>query len=219
MATRIPSLHQTGSFLGVALQVQLQQVRKRSSGRVHLTVRIPKDGPVNTLCGQTYKSGEYEKTDDEADCKVCLRRQGNEAVVSSAFFNQDLGEELLRLSLQQARGRRPAAEGETKRKGKKAAPKLVVVPKTEPEPARVLGELELAGLKKVSDTVYLSPAGAIVRLRKHGSSWLVEEVAFNGPAQVTRKGDRILLKVGDLRAEISAEGGRIQAVYREEAEE
>jgi hypothetical protein len=83
----------------------------------------------------------------------------------------------------------------------------------------VLGELELAGLKRVSETVYLSPAGAIVRLRKQGPSWQVEEVAFNGPAQVTRKGERIRLKLGDLRAELSAEGGRIHGVYREEAEE
>jgi len=201
----------------MALRVQLHQVRKRSTGRVHLTVRVPKDGPVNTLCGQTYKPGDYEPTDAEADCKLCLRRQGNEAVVSSAFFNQDLGEELLRLSLQQARGNRPQAERSGK--GKKAPPQLVVVPKTEPEQPKVLGELELAGLKKVSDTVYLTPAGAIVRLRKQGEGWQVEEVAFNGPVQVMRKGERLLLKLGDLRAEIGADSNRIRAVYREEGED
>jgi hypothetical protein len=205
--------------LGVALRVQLQQVRKKSTGRVHLTVRVPKDGPVDTLCGKTYKPGEYEQTSDEADCNICLRRQGNEAVVSSAFFNQDLGEELLRLSLQQARGKHPEGKGgKPASKTKKPPPQLVVVPKTEPEPPKVLGELELAGLRKVSDTVYLSPAGAIVRLRKQGETWQVEEVAFNGPAQVARKGERVLLKLGDLRAEISIEGGKIRAVYREEGE-
>jgi hypothetical protein len=205
--------------LGVALKVQLQQVRKKSTGRVHLTVRVPKDGPVDTLCGKTYKPGEYEQTSDEADCNICLRRQANEAVVSSAFFNQDLGEELLRLSLQQARGKQPESKGgKPTSKAKKPPPQLVVVPTTEPEPPKVLGELELAGLKKVSDTVYLSPAGAIVRLRKQGDSWQVEEVAFNGPAQVARKGERVLLKLGDLRAEISIEGGKIRAVYREEGE-
>src|SRR5437667_10991228 len=109
----------------MAIRVQLQQVRKRSSRRVHLTVRVPDDGPVNTLCGQTYKPDEYDRTEDQADCKVCLRRQGNEAVVSSAFFNQDLGEELLRLSLQQAREKRPVAERASK--AKKPRPKLVVV--------------------------------------------------------------------------------------------
>ena len=205
--------------MGVALKVQLQQVRKKSTGRVHLTVRVPKDGPVDTLCGKTYKPGEYEQTSDEADCNICLRRQANEAVVSSAFFNQDLGEELLRLSLQQARGKQPESKGgKPTSKAKKPPPQLVVVPTTEPEPPKVLGELELAGLKKVSDTVYLSPAGAIVRLRKQGDSWQVEEVAFNGPAQVARKGERVLLKLGDLRAEISIEGGKIRAVYREEGE-
>jgi hypothetical protein len=59
----------------------------------------------------------------------------------------------------------------------------------------------------------------IVRLRKQGESWQVEEVAFNGPVQVTRKGERVLLKLGDLRAEIGAEGGKIQAVYREDGGE
>ena len=202
----------------MALKVQLQQVRKKSTGRVHLTVRVPKDGPVDTLCGKTYKPGEYQPTDDQADCNLCLRRQGNEAVVSSAFFNQDLGEELLRLSLQQARGKRPQTPPGGKAKTK-PPPQLVVVPEAEPEPPKVLGELELAGLKRVSETVYLSPAGVIVRLRRQGQSWQVEEVAFNGPAQVTRKGERIRLKLGDLHAELSADGGRIQAVYREEAEE
>jgi hypothetical protein len=203
--------------LGVALKVQLQQVRKKSTGRVHLTVRVPKDGPVDTLCGKTYKPGEYEKTEDEADCNLCLRRQRNEAVVSSAFFNQDLGEELLRLSLQQARGKRTEAKRTKGRaKPEKASPQLVVVPKTEPEPPKVLGELELAGLRKVSETVYLSPAGAIIRLRKQGASWEVEEVAFNGPAQLTRKGERVLLKLGDLRAELGPDGGKIRALYREE---
>jgi hypothetical protein len=206
--------------LDVALKVQLQQVRKKSTGRVHYTVRVPKDGPVDTLCGKTYKPGEYEQTSDEADCNICLRRQANEAVVSSAFFNQDLGEELLKLSLQQARGKRPDTKGaKSSASMKKRPPQLVVVPETEPEPPKVLGELELAGLRKVSDTVYLSPAGAIVRLRKQGESWQVEEVAFNGPAQVMRKGERVLLKLGDLRAEISAEGGKIRAVYREEGAE
>jgi hypothetical protein len=209
--------------LGVALKVQLQQVRKKSTGRVHLTVRVPKDGPVDTLCGKTYKPGEYEQTKDEADCNICLRRQANEAIVSSAFFKQDLGEELLRLSLQQARGNRPEGKGSRGAKGasktQKKPPQLVVVPRTEPEAPKVLGELDLAGLKKVSDTVYLSPAGVIVRLRKQGESWQVEEVAFNGPVQVTRKGERVLLKLGDLRAEIGAEGGKIQAVYREDGGE
>src|SRR5205823_7903910 len=97
------------SFQVMALTIQLQQVRKRSTGRVHLAVRVPKDGPVNTLCGQTFKPGDYELSEAPADCKLCVKRQANEAVVSSAFFQEDLGEELLRLSLQQARERRPAA--------------------------------------------------------------------------------------------------------------
>jgi hypothetical protein len=196
----------------MSLRVQLQKVRKRSTGRVHFTVRIPKDGPVRTLCNQTYKPGDYVPTDDDVDCRICLRRQGNEAVVSSAFFQEDLGEELLKLSLQQARERRPQPAG--KAQAKKKPPQLVVVPETEPEPPKVLGELELAGLKRVSETVYLSQAGAIVRLRKAGGGWEVEEVAFNGPIQLQRRKDgSIELKLGDLRARFSAKGSRIDARY------
>ena len=58
-----------------------------------------------------------------------------------------------------------------------------------------------------------------MRLRKQGEGWQVEEVAFNGPVQVMRKGERLLLKLGDLRAEIGADSNRIRAVYREEGED
>jgi hypothetical protein len=203
----------------MSIRIQLQQVRKRSGGRVHLTVRVPEDGPVNTLCGQSFKPGDYVATDLEADCRICLRRRANEAVVSSAFFQQDMGEELLKLSLQQARERRPEAARPAADK-KKRAPKLVVVPDSEPEPEKVVGELELAGLKRVSETVYLSPAGAIVRLRKSGATYEVVEVAFNGPAQVERKGSgRVEVKLGDVRAVFAAGSGRIDAVYSEDSED
>jgi hypothetical protein len=203
----------------MSLRIQLQRVRKRSTGRVHFTVRIPKDGPVRTLCNQTYKPGDYVPTGDDVDCRICLRRQSNEAVVSSAFFQEDLGEELLKLSLQQARERRPQAAGKSTKKTKKP-PQLVVVPETEPEPPKVLGELELAGLKRVSESVYLSQSGAIIRLRKAGGGWQVEEIAFNGPIQVQRrKDDRIEVRLGDVRAVFTAKGGRIDAVYGSDSED
>jgi hypothetical protein len=203
----------------MALRVQLHHVRKRSTGRVHLTVRIPKDAAVHTLCGQTFKPGDYVPTDDDADCRICVRRQSNEAVVSSAFFQEDLGEELLKLSLQQARERRPAAEKREPAR-KKKPPQLVVVPETQPEAPKVLGELELAGLKRVSESVYLSPAGVIVRLRKARGGWEVEEVAFNGPVQVRRRSeDRIEVRLGDLRAVFSSKGGAIEASYATETED
>jgi hypothetical protein len=203
----------------MSLRIQLQQVRKRSGGRIHLTVRVPAEGPVTTLCGQTFKPGDYVATDQQSDCRICERRRANEAVVSSAFFQQDMGEELLKLSLQQARERRPEGSKPAAAK-KKRPPKLVVVPDSAPEPPKVLGELELAGFKRVSESVYLSPSGAIIRLRKSGAGYEVVEVAFNGPAQVERKSaERVELKLGDVRAVFTASGGRIEALYAEDSED
>ena len=196
------------------LDIRLEQVRKRSGGRIHLTVRVPKQGPVQTLCGKVFAAGDYEPSRSDADCSICLRRRSNEAIISTAFFNQDLGGELLKLSLQQARERpgRPARPGK-----KKPPPKLVVVPEAEPEPPKSLGELQLRGLKKVSETTYLTPSGAIVRVRKSGESFEVEEVVFNGPVQLRRSGpNRLELKLGDLSASISAQGSQIEAIYRED---
>jgi hypothetical protein len=204
----------------VALNVQLEQVRKRSGGRIHLTVRVPKDGPVQTLCGKVFQPGDYDRTDSDADCSICLRRRSNEAIISSAFFNQDLGSELLKLSLQQARARPDRANRPARAAKKKPPPKLVVVPETEPERPQTLGELELRGLKKVSDTTYLSSSGAIVRIKRTADSFEVEEVVFNGPVQVRRiAADRLELKLGDLTAVISARGSRIEALYREDTDD
>jgi hypothetical protein len=194
----------------------LEQVQKLSGGRVHLTVRVPKDAPVQTLCGKVFEPGSYRRSEADADCSICLRRRGNEALISSAFFNQDLGGELLKLSLQQARGR-PGRAARPERK--KPPPKLVVVPETEAEAPQNLGELQLRGLKKVSDTTYLSSSGAIVRVRRAGDTFEVEEVVYNGPVQLRRiDANRLELKLGDFAAIVTAAGSRLEATYGEEAD-
>jgi hypothetical protein len=46
--------------------------------------------------------------DSEADCANCIRRSHDPSRISGAFFEQEEGSELLRLSLEQARTRKPA---------------------------------------------------------------------------------------------------------------
>lgn len=74
---------------------------------MHITPKVPRSGPVNTLCGKTLDAGSYEASDGAADCVNCIRRSKDPSRISSAFFEQDEGTELLRLSLEQARFRKP----------------------------------------------------------------------------------------------------------------
>ena len=93
-------------------RIKLEAVRRKSGGRIHLTPRVPRTGPVTTLCGQTLAEGTYAAFDGEADCANCIRRSKDQARISGAFFDQEEGGELLRLSLEQARARRPATREE-----------------------------------------------------------------------------------------------------------
>ena len=88
--------------------IRLESVRRKSGGRIHLTPRVPRSGPVTTLCGQTLAADTYSAVDDDADCTNCIRRSRDASRISSAFFEQEEGSELLRLSLEQARFRKPA---------------------------------------------------------------------------------------------------------------
>jgi hypothetical protein len=88
--------------------IRLESVRRKTGGRVHLTPRVPKSGKVTTLCGQALAAGLYEGVETAADCANCMRRSRDASRISSAFFEQDEGSELLRLSLEQARFRKPA---------------------------------------------------------------------------------------------------------------
>src|SRR5690348_6975237 len=88
-------------------KVRLESVRRNSGGRIHLTPRVPHAGPVTTLCGQTLAEGTYAAVQGEPDCTNCIRRSKDQARISGAFFAQEEGSELLRLSLEQARSRKP----------------------------------------------------------------------------------------------------------------
>src|SRR3977135_4594221 len=89
-------------------QVRLESVRRKTGGRIPLPPRVPKSGPVTTLCGQTLAAGSYSAVDTDADCANCNRRSRDASRISSAFFEQEEGSELLRLSLEQARFRKPS---------------------------------------------------------------------------------------------------------------
>src|SRR5580704_14897155 len=129
--------------------VRLESVRRKSGGRVHLTPRVPRTGPVTTLCGQTLAAGSYSTIDTEADCANCIRRSSDPSRISSAFFEQDEGSELLRLSLEQARLRKPASGERAKpAPGKLAPAPRPAAPRAAPPsvPERI-GELVTSGFK------------------------------------------------------------------------
>src|SRR3989440_13041200 len=88
-------------------RIKLESVRRKSGGRVHLPPRVPRSGPVPPLCGQTLGEGSYAAVDSEPDCANCIRRSKDQARISGAFFAQEEGSELLRLSLEQAREKKP----------------------------------------------------------------------------------------------------------------
>src|SRR6184192_3900999 len=89
-------------------RIKLESVRRKSGGRIHLTPRVPRSGPVTTLCNQTLNDGSYMAVDADPDCTNCIRRSKDQARISGAFFAQEEGSELLRLSLEQAKSRRPS---------------------------------------------------------------------------------------------------------------
>src|SRR5881227_248068 len=90
--------------------LRLESVQRKSGGRIHLTPKVPRSGPVTTLCSQTLADGSYAAVDAEPDCANCIRRSKDQARISGAFFAQEEGSELLRLSLEQARARRSSSE-------------------------------------------------------------------------------------------------------------
>jgi hypothetical protein len=198
-----------------APSVRLESVRRKTGGRIHFTPRVPRSGPVTTLCSQTLAAGTYTAADAEADCSICVRRSQDQGRISSAFFAQDEGSELLRLSLEQARARaRPAPKGPPalhvvpdSRPPRPDAP--VVWPKTKPPPETIpdrLGELETRGFRPAGQGVWRSPGGVVVRMRQEGKRWLFAELVFEGSIVATRVGDGIQVKAGDVEVGPSGDG-------------
>jgi len=164
---------------------------------------------VTTLCGQTLGEGSFAATDSEADCANCIRRSRDQARISGAFFAQEEGSELLRLSLEQARSQHkpdlrvlphPSPEKE----------KPVVWPAAKPPPEVIpdqLGELVTRGFKPSGEGVWRSPQGVIVKMRKHGKEWTFVELVFEGAVVATRVGDGLRIKAGDVEVGPNSDGG------------
>jgi hypothetical protein len=193
-------------------KVKLESVRRKSGGRIHLTPKVPRTGPVTTLCGQVLADGSFMAVEAESDCANCIRRSQDQARISGAFFAQEEGSELLRLSLEQVRARRPAVH--------EAAPrpathdnKPVVWPAPKPPPEiipDVLGELITRGFKPSGEGVWRSPQGVIVRMRKHGKQWLFAELVYEGSVIATRVEAGIRIKAGDVEVNPSGDGIEVQ---------
>src|SRR5256885_1014451 len=168
-------------------KVKLESVRRKSGGRIHLTPRVPRSGPVTTLCNQRLDDGTYTAVDADPDCANCIRRSKDQARISGAFFAQEEGSELLRLSLEQAKSRRPNLRvlphpGPEREKAVDwPAPK----PPVETTPDE-LGELTTRGFKPSGEGVWKSPLGVIVRMKKHGKEWRFAELVFEGEVVATR---------------------------------
>lgn len=189
-------------------QVRLESVRRKTGGRIHLTPKVPKGGPVSTLCGQTLAAGAYEGVDADADCTNCIRRSRDASRISSAFFEQEEGSQLLRLSLEQARLRRPAAQ---------AAPTLKVLRSKTPAPPpppvipERIGELVTAGFKPAGNHVWRSAGGVIVRMGKQ-SRPLFAELIHDGHIVATRDEGGMKLRAGDV--EVVAVGAGVEVRIR-----
>ena len=186
--------------------IRLESVRRKSGGRIHLTPRVPRSGPVTTLCGQTLAAGSYTAVDTDTDCANCIRRSRDASRISSAFFEQEEGFELLRLSLEQARFRkpapRPAADSEK-------PTKPVNRPKVEPPPPPPdqIGDLMTSGFKAVGNGVWRSPRGVVVRMGGKGRDRF-DELVFEGAIVATRLEDGLRLRAADV--EVTATGGEVQ---------
>jgi len=192
-------------------KVHLESVRRKSGGRIHLTPRVPRVGPVTTLCGQTLDDGSYTAVGAEPDCANCLRRSHDQARISGAFFAQEEGSELLRLSLEQAKARKPNLRVLPTPPASKEKPVEWPAAKAPQEtvPDQV-GELVTRGFKPSGEGVWRSPQGVIVRLRRHGKEWRFAELVFEGEVVATRGDDGLRLKAGDVELAPTDDGFEVR---------
>jgi hypothetical protein len=189
--------------------IRLESVRRNSGGRIHLTPRVPSKGPVTTLCGQNLAAGTYAGVTSEADCANCIRRSRDASRISSAFFEQEEGSELLRLSLEQARFRKPAPREAPPTDKPRARPVVVQAPAT---PEQV-GELLTSGFKAAGNGVWRSPDGVVVRMSGKGRERFAELV-FDGAMIATRLDDGLRLQAGDVEVTIDGDDAQVRVRRR-----
>lgn len=182
--------------------VDLVHVR-RGRGRVHLAAGVEAGRPVHTLCGKALEG--VDVTRDEPDCQLCVRRREDPAVISTAFFNEEKGSELLELSLAAARRRRegrPDLRVVPSPPRPRPAPSGSSRPTAPPPPPARRGELLLAGLREFTEDVYVTPAGVVVRM----DGQRISEIACQVDAQLQRTPGGLRVRFGDLVVE-SGPGG------------
>src|SRR5204863_9174461 len=117
-------------------------------------------------------AGSYAAVNADPGCANCFRRSTDQAGTSGAFFAQEEGSELLRLSLEQARSRKPNLR--VIRSPAHDLDKPIEWPAPKPPEDTTpdeLGELITRGFKPSGEGVWRSPQGVIVRMRKHGRDW------------------------------------------------
>lgn len=199
-----------------AEKVKLESVRRKTGGRIHLTPRVPRSGPVTTLCGQLLGEGSYAAVETAPDCANCIRRSHDPARISGAFFAQEEGSELLRLSLEQARTRKPdlrVVPGSSAARSEKPVVWPAPNPPAETTPEEI-GELVTRGFKPAGEGVWRSPQGVIVRMKRHGKEWRFAELVFEGSVVATRTDKGVRIKAGDVEVSPSADGYEIQIKKR-----
>ncbi len=182
----------------MAVGIELQRVRRTTGGRIHLTPHVPQSGPVVTLCNQELAEGSFRTTDEPADCRNCVRRQDDPAVVSSAFFRSEVGAELLQRSLEQAQLRQktaPAPPSPEPHKPVRATPPAPPPPPRDQVPEAIAELRSRVALRKTFENVFTSPQGVIIRVSKDGR---VDHVTFDGPLDLRRRKGVINLRVGDV---------------------
>jgi hypothetical protein len=186
--------------------IRLESVRLKTGGRVHFTPKVPRSGPVTTLCGKTLAAGAYVPVEGSADCASCVRRSADPSRISSAFFEQEEGSQLLRLSLEQARFRRPDAKEPVT--GASRKPVVIAPPPPPPIPERI-GELVTAGFKSAGMGVWRSPAGVVVRMAGQGRTRFAELV-FEGATIATREASGLKLRAGDVEVIPAGDGVEVR---------
>jgi len=185
--------------------LRLESVQRKTGGRIHLTPKGPRSGPVTTLCGKDLPAGSFIAVDAAADCTICQRRSRDPSRISGAFFAQEEGSQLLQLSLEQARARRPA--------GKAALPPGKPIVRVLPPPPSVpdrVGELVTDGFKSAGEAVWRSPTGVLVKMRKHGRDWRFAELVFEGSVVATRQENGIRLRAGDVEVQPTRDGFEVR---------